>query len=338
MFIHSLWRSGSTWLFDRFRQSPAGYWCYQEPFHEALVDLDHAPENLLNFGPETVKSLRHPHLNAPYFQEFYEIREALRGKFDPCISYAAFFDPVICPALSPYVQTLIEAARGIPVLQCCRSFGRVGYLRQQFPGTHILLWRDPVSQWFSYQINDYFDTVNLLVLNAGKPPAVFQRIRDEIGFSCQEYSSFQAAYQSLLRFPWGAKQRYFVFYALWLYSLMENRQYCDFDLNIDQLSESEDYRQSRQQMLEASSMMGVDLSGCSAPVTFLGKSERAVFSALEQAVEKVFLESGYALEQVQAARDLRAEHRPRRRATIKALKNNAEQARNMAFRYADRLR
>lgn len=80
-----------------------------------------------------------------FIQEFYEIREALRGKFDPCMSYAAFFDPSICPALSAYVHTLIDAARGVPVLQCCRSFGRVGYLRQRFAGTHILLWNDPIG-------------------------------------------------------------------------------------------------------------------------------------------------------------------------------------------------
>lgn len=337
IFIHSLWRSGSTWLFDCFRQSPSGYWCYQEPFHEALVQLDQAPEDLLLFGPETAKSLRHPPLAAPYFQEFYEIRKALRGKFDPCISYESFFNPAICSPLNKYVHTLIDAARGYPVLQCCRSFGRVAYLKQHFSGTHILLWRDPVSQWFSYQINDYFDTVNLLVLNAQNPPLVIRRIRDEIALLRKKYNSFQEAYHSLSGFSWGAKQRYLVFYALWLYSLIENIPHCDFDLNIDRLSESEDYRTSRQHILELSGISGVDLSDCSAPVSFLSKTERLYFSEVEQTVENLFLECGYSPENVQAARELRAGNRPRRKASIRALRSNAEQARKMALRYADRL-
>jgi hypothetical protein len=36
IFVHSLFRSGSTYLFEVFRRSPDGYWCYQEPLNEHL--------------------------------------------------------------------------------------------------------------------------------------------------------------------------------------------------------------------------------------------------------------------------------------------------------------
>lgn len=335
-FIHSLWRSGSTWLFDRFRRSPSGYWCYQEPFHESLIALNQVPEELLRFNTETAKSLRHPNLAAPYFQEFYEIRDALRGKFDACISYDAFFDVASCAPLHDYVQTLIDAARGMPVLQCCRSFGRVAYLKQHFPAIHILLWRDPVSQWFSYQINDYFDITSLLILNAKNIPTVLHRVQKDISFIPREYPTFQEAYQELSGYSWGVKQRYLVFYALWLYSLIENEPLCDLDLNVDMLSEQESYRQSKQETLQLSGIRDVDLSGCRAPVTFLGKAERSYFSEIENHVEELFVESGYASEKVQNALEKRALNRPKGKPTMRDLRSNAEQARKMAMRYADR--
>jgi hypothetical protein len=99
IFIHSLFRSGSTWLFDRFRNSSEGYWCYQEPYHETLINLKIQPEVLMSIHQETASSLRHPQINRPYFQEFYEIRDEIKDKFEKCISFDSFFDPTACPPL-----------------------------------------------------------------------------------------------------------------------------------------------------------------------------------------------------------------------------------------------
>src|SRR5271156_621804 len=86
IFIHSLFRAGSTWLFDRFRRSNAGYWCYQEPFHEVLLHLQENPDKVLGVWREMGASMRHPDLEKPYFLEVHTIREALNGAFQKCIS------------------------------------------------------------------------------------------------------------------------------------------------------------------------------------------------------------------------------------------------------------
>jgi hypothetical protein len=57
------------------------------------------------------------------------------------------------PGQAAYVETLIAAARRedrTPVLACCRTLGRIGWLRRRFGGTHIVLIRDPVQQWRSF--------------------------------------------------------------------------------------------------------------------------------------------------------------------------------------------
>ena len=337
IFIHSLWRSGSTWLFDRFRRAGDAYWCYQEPFHEALVQLNGDPDALLGFADETARSLRHPALTRPYFWEFHALRDALHGKFAPCMSYASFFDPSICPGLQDYVQTLIDAAPTTPVLQCCRSFGRVGYLQETHGGVHIHLWRDAVSQWFSYQISDYFDIVTLLVLQASNPPKLLLRLRQEIGLPTIESEDFATGYEQMHRVPLGWEQRYLVFYALWLYSLMQNHPLCTIDINLDRLSEDREYAETAATVLQQAGIEGVDLSSARSPVIFLDKSEREKFRRIEQRVEQLFLECGVSEEVLQQAAQQRERHRPRRRPTIAALRRNAQQAREMALRYADRL-
>ncbi len=333
VFIHSMWRSGSTWLFHKFRESSSGYWCYQEPFHEELINLNNNPDNLLKNPEETVKILRHPNLTKPYFQEFYDIKDFLIGKFVPCISYDSFFDQTICPEIVEYTRSLIDHAQGKPVLHFCRSFGRVSFLKNTFGGAHIILWRDPISQWFSYQVTDYFDIVNLLVVNSKNSPPVILAIRNEIGLNLKEGSS----YHELSHFPWDSRKRYLLFYSLWLYHLIENHQICHLDLNIDLLSNKGEYRQHRQNALEQHGIFGVDLSGCSSPITFLSDSEKSYFYNIENRVERIFLGNGYSLNKIQECREMRSSCSPQKQAGIPELWRNSEQSRRMALSYADRV-
>ena len=62
VFIHSLFRAGSTYLFNCFRRSPFGYWCYQEPLNEYLVNAVNMPGKLLELHEENATHLRHPKL------------------------------------------------------------------------------------------------------------------------------------------------------------------------------------------------------------------------------------------------------------------------------------
>jgi hypothetical protein len=36
------------------------------------------------------------------------------------------------------------------VLACCRTLGRIDWLKRRFDGFHIVLIRDPVQQWMSF--------------------------------------------------------------------------------------------------------------------------------------------------------------------------------------------
>ena len=69
IFIHSLFRSGSTYLFNVFRRT-GNYWCYQEPENEWLLELDNKPEALLAVTTNNGGNIHHPDIGKPYFWQF----------------------------------------------------------------------------------------------------------------------------------------------------------------------------------------------------------------------------------------------------------------------------
>lgn len=77
IFIHALFRTGSTYMFEVFRRLGSQYMCFQEPLHEIAL---HAKTDtaILNDPQDTQKAnvLRHPPLSRSYFSELYEVADA----------------------------------------------------------------------------------------------------------------------------------------------------------------------------------------------------------------------------------------------------------------------
>ncbi|MGQ9797531.1 MAG: hypothetical protein ACUVR9_14345, partial [Desulfosoma sp.] len=153
IFIHSLFHSGSTYLSHVFRRSPCGYWCYQEPLHEAVYFAKNDPTILLRgFGEEDLNLYRHPRLDKPYFQELLDVWPAWKDTLDQSAIYDAYFPAPGQDFGIGYWQALVNAAQGRPVFQECRTSGRIGAIKARLGGYHIYLWRNPWDQWWSYEV------------------------------------------------------------------------------------------------------------------------------------------------------------------------------------------
>ncbi len=336
IFIHSMFRTGSTWLFDRFRQAEdQGFWCYKEPFHEILINLKDQPELVLGIHSDMSTSLRHPALDKPYFYEFYAIREHIGDSFQKCISFDSFFDHTVCPAFDEYTAKLIHHASGRPVLQCCRSFGRVKHIRQHHGGIHIYLWRNPWDQWWSYQINDYFDTAALAIINAYNPPQVITLLREELGFSQVREVSFSDEYQRLLQIPISAQNRYLIFYTLWLYSFIENRSLADCEINIDSLSNDPTVPAKIKKRFEEFNVTGIDLSSSNIPQFYFGDEDKKFFTDAEQRAHKLFASAGYAIDILHDALQLQHASQQVVCSRYQAIGQGGERARAVAVRFAN---
>jgi len=150
IFLHSGFRSGSTWFWHRFRET-RGTQAYYEPFHEKLAQLSLAA--LSEFGPQHWSS-RHPDLAAPYFAEYRGVLRPEGGVrlYETRFAAAAYYDSGPDEAQARYVCGLAEHAREagkVPVFGFCRSLGRVPWFAALGAGVNITTWRNPWDQWVS---------------------------------------------------------------------------------------------------------------------------------------------------------------------------------------------
>jgi hypothetical protein len=166
LFVHSSWRTSSTWLWAKLRRAPTTF-AYGEIFHERLerLTIDQLRESDFSRW-----NSNHPE-SAPYFLEFAQLIErdgAMRG-YDRSMAFERFIpEDGLAGSLSAaeraYIEGLIEHAysrRKIPVLTDTRTLGRFAALAEAFPGRHVLLVRNAFHQWGSYaeqwaQGNNYF--------------------------------------------------------------------------------------------------------------------------------------------------------------------------------------
>ena len=323
IFVHSLYRSGSTYLFEAFRRSAAGYWCYQEPMHETLLKVRGNPGVLEVDPAEMAATLRHSGVSQPYFWEFKAAQEDLPQLLSKEMMYDRFFSSrdEDLRQLSDYFACLSRRARGRPVFQDCRLFARTTRLAAVFGGTHFYLWRNPRDQWWSNKVHPHFDVTYLLILNAQDPPEFVRALKREIGLVEHHDASLDEEFAFFYgRLP-DAHRSYLVFYCVWCYALFLNSA-VDGLINIDLLSTSPAYRASLTRNLEDLGIGGLDFSDCSVPQGTYTEPERAFFAEVEAEAHELLRRNGMG-EAVRLALRERGAHEPTpsAEASVRALGN-----------------
>jgi hypothetical protein len=245
IFLHSGWRTGSTYVWNRFRQDPRTL-AYYEPLHELL---GHPGRGLTEFrsNPETS---HHPALDAPYFAEYQPLIDDGRiGLFDPAFAYRRFFLSATDrePGLERYLRALIDPAEAcgrVPVLGFSRSLGRVGWLKHTFDAVHLLVVRNPRSQWASilHQKNrhniSYFLINQFLICGQNRDHPLLRPLIARYDIPLVRTSSVIndiAVYQRLFDGV-GDGIGYLVFYYLWRITVALARADCDIVIDVDRLA------------------------------------------------------------------------------------------------------
>jgi hypothetical protein len=311
VFIHSLFRAGSTYIFNVFRRSDAGYWCYQESLHEIAFMAKDSPELLqVDHGDEKVKTLRHPNIDRPYFQELYEVWPDWQDEIKESSVYDAYFSENIQDNGIGFWRSLINRAKGRPVFQECRTSGRIKAIKTQLEGIHLYLWRNPWDQWWSYKINDYFDTANQLIVHAAKSPTPLKLMLHALRLPRYDRKDIAGAFGFYRERPLTTEESYLVFYMLWCMALREGLTYADLTISIDHLSDSVSYQSEVQNKLRELGIDGIELSDCRVPQGFYSEKDRAFFHAAESRVHLWLMEGGWTKSDIDVILDEREKLAP----------------------------
>ncbi len=338
IFIHSLFRAGSTYLFNVFRRASTGYYCYQEPLHElALYARENQSLLFSDHGSEKANLLRHPKLELPYFQELHDVAETCLRHLKREDIYKAYFLDEGPSGGCEYFRSLISEAKGRAVIQECRTASRMAMLKRELTATHIYLWRNPWDQWWSYKVASYFDTANQLILNASPHPEVISKLREEIGFEESHAEGIDIQFEWYGKRPLSSENSFLIFYVLWFLALRDGIDNADHLVNIDRLSDDHAYRQKIIEELRSSGIHGLDLSDCRIHQSIYGEQDYKFFKVLEDKAHGLLLLSGTPQHVIDGIVSMRKEFEPKIQqgegATASSfdLLRDAERARSLAL-------
>jgi hypothetical protein len=245
-----MWRSGSTFLWSRFRESSDAY-CFYEPLHHSLSKL--TAKRIAQDTVEQITASRHPAMDRPYFAEFAPLidRKGVRH-YQRRLAYDRFaLQPGASdPALKRYITGLIDyAARQgrTAVLGFNRTGMRLGWMKAQFASYNIYIDREPAAIWASYTAelargNCGFYSMWLSVLEKNAHHPVFAPLVERLGLS--------PPLTGLLRKPkkrhremlaeMSDEQTYFMVFYLWLVCTGHALTECDLVIDT-RLAETNHY-------------------------------------------------------------------------------------------------
>lgn len=338
VFIHSLFRSGSTYIFNTFRNAKSDFWCYQEPLHEFILSSRETLQNLIIESDALLAALRHPKMSAPHFQEVYEVAESCLSHLSADMCYAGYFGEDSVTSGAPYFSSLIEAAKGRPVIEECRTALRIGTLKKALGGTHIYLWRNPWDQWWSYKTFPYFTHANQVILDSCTGPQAIGILKDAISFTSSNKTSIAEQFEFFYQRPLPASESYLMFYVLWCMALREGHSAGDILLNIDRLSESSEYRQEISNQLQQHNITGLDFSDCRSPRAVYDKEETQFFEEIEARAAAILLAGGWSQSELDEVLALRKRFSPVHQSNSEKVDSShslrdASRARQLAMRY-----
>ena len=284
IFIHSLFRSTSTYFFLKFR-TQSGFSAYQEPFHENLEVLNYPErhEELLEGSATLNFRLRHPTLEKSYHYEFYVIRDALRGLFCPEFSYVEYFSQKskkLPPLQRAYISDIIDNSPPRPMLQFCRSCGRMPAIPDAFGGKHIFLWRHPRVQWWSYKVNSYFDGITRQLYQSNQLPFCLLEVARSLDSGVESGEVF------------GAQRSYALFYGIWLDAWLRVRPLANLVICVDRLNFDEDERRRIANSISEMAGCGFSLDDFRCPMMNFDAEEDAFYSNIEYRVGDLFVKTG----------------------------------------------
>lgn len=310
IFLHSQWRSGSTYFFDVFRRARKTYFAYQEPVHETMLTARDDREILISMKAASSTWMRHPVLDEDYFHEAYLNYDSWHHLITKGMIYDRYFDQTPDPDLVNFFKALEMASPQRAVFQECRTSCRIAPLKKAMDGLHIFLWRNPWDQWWSYKISDYFCAANQIICNADNAPASVAAFIRTSGVPSFRSDSIHEELRYYAHRPLAHDTGYQCFFLLWCHAWLHARQAADIMVNIDTLTFSADAAPRLNAEFEQAGIPALPFNDCNIYTAPFGSSDREFFVRNEDAIYDLLLLDKYDSSLIDEMKESRVVHRP----------------------------
>ncbi|MDF2372043.1 MAG: hypothetical protein P1V21_14775 [Rhizobiaceae bacterium] len=275
VFVHSWFRSGSTWLWGKFRND-SQFVAYYEPLNEELPEW--TPHLLETRAARAFEGDKHPSNDKHYFYEYLNLIASDRLQFDKKFAFDRYFltaDEDDTP-LKDYLSRLIFEAKGLhrtPALCFCRSQMRASWIKRHFDGLHIAQVRNPWDQWASFGRHGYFKKSVLITAYCieKRHPGYFSHI--------EGFDHLVSAWNSGKQAGISEKACFAAYSLLWIASTVQAVTTSDIIIDTDLVGASEIHRNKISGIL-ADSGLPSDLSDCKKPEAQAGRAISENYRAL----------------------------------------------------------
>ena len=268
VFLHGMWRCGSTYVWSRFRTLDQTV-CFYEPLHHGLARLSLRRLRRARAGPAA--GLRHPRMEQSYFHEYAPLlswRGAQRFQRRFAFGGYALAPSKPAPALQHYLCGLIDLALTggrSAVAGFNGSDLRIGWMKARFNALQVALDRDPHALWCSYmdqrRRGNFTFLINWLrILEANRddpvlaPLADYLRHRRPGGWRWKDKARHRAMVEALT-----ADETYLIVCYFWMAYALHALSYCDVLADMDRLNEP-GYRSALARRIFEGCGLRVDLS------------------------------------------------------------------------------
>ena len=253
--VHSLFRSGSTYLFNKLRDNNCFY-CYYEPLHHEIINIRKDTLDVWNVTRRRSHRMKHPHLKKPHFYEYgvaFKEGEDRLPHFDPRFSYNEYYSVKNSTGMRSYINNLICSTPDglIPLLQFNRTSMRIPWFKDNYKNSlNVYLLRNPRDQFDSYYRikkinNNYFLAINCLLIMQGKnkfKDEELLRITNKIYYLSSLEEPLKDIKHVLAIVPALTKEEHYrIFIELWKMSYCLAYECADLIMDMDSIGTSSEY-------------------------------------------------------------------------------------------------
>jgi len=286
IFVHSMFRTGSSYLWKKLKNSPQTK-CYYEPLHEILSRLSSA-EDISKF--DNLTNSYHQRLNSS--ESFWSVYKGILGSsgvrlYKTKFAYHQYADNSRenNEDLSNYIDSLIKNCGKLrPILQFNRTGLRQKWFKERYPDSiSIYLVRNPRHQFASYY-QTYGDSggrgflrTELMIASLSLNCEYFEGIKvyvpslEEPDKNLNPFQLFSFFDEVIKKF--NLEQLYLIFLWHWINSLLEACRYSDMIIDSSELSNNLIY-QHEAALYFLKNYIYLDLTDCSVPARNLPLSEK----------------------------------------------------------------
>jgi hypothetical protein len=260
IFIHSMWRSCGTFIFNKFRHDDS-FHCYFEPCSEFLAAA--SPEGVSAAIPDEVRTnLRHTGAEKQSFGAFPFTKVNGVHGFRDRFAYDRFHMPRDAEdyELQLYISILIDHAisqNRVAVAKCCRFGLRAEWLERIFNPVSIYVVREPDAMFRSYWsfggAQSYFLVASLLIVARNRHLAVFEEVAEELQVPSLCGRPLPRAFAEARELATRLDAQDFrdVTLVLWAVTLLHNLRVTKALVDMDLLIRDNEYRRCTEERLAA---------------------------------------------------------------------------------------